>query len=94
MQIHSLQPTGAAQSVHRTASVKPAGPVPSTPAVHSVSTDQLDLSAEAQQLGQSQPASGIRSEKVAALREAIASGRYETPEKMSAALDRMLDTFA
>ncbi len=57
--------------------------------------DQLDLSPEAQSLGQAsgadQPSSDIRTEKVAALRRAIADGTYETPEKMSLALDRLLD---
>ena len=33
----------------------------------------------------------IRSEKVAEIRAAIASGSYETEEKISAALDRFLD---
>ena len=100
MQIHSLQSTSAAHSVQRTAAAKPTSPVQSAPAANSAFTDQLDLSAEAQQIGEtqqlgaSQATAGIRTEKVAALRQAIADGSYETPEKMSAALDRMLDTFA
>lgn len=57
--------------------------------------DQLDLSPEAQALGQAigadQPSSDIRTDKVAALRRAIAEGTYDTPEKMSLALDRLLD---
>jgi anti-sigma28 factor (negative regulator of flagellin synthesis) len=63
--------------------------------------DQLDLSAEAQQISQLQATSGteavsggIRTEKVAAIRQAISEGTYETPEKISAALDQLLDTFA
>lgn len=57
--------------------------------------DQLDLSPEAQSLGQPQAlessSTDIRTEKVAALRRAIADGSYETPEKLDAALDRLLD---
>ncbi|MEY4565254.1 MAG: hypothetical protein RLY14_224, partial [Planctomycetota bacterium] len=34
---------------------------------------------------------GIRTEKVAALRRAIAEGNYDTPDRMSAALDRLLE---
>ncbi len=98
MQIHGLQSASAAQLAQRANTAKPAGPVQSAPAASSVPPDQLDLSAEAQQIGQSQSASesssAMRMDKVAALRQAIASGSYETPEKMSQALDRMLDTFA
>ncbi len=66
--------------------------------------DELDLSAEAQALGNASGLSapgdiaaadgGIRTEKVAALRRAIADGTYDTPERMSAALDRFLDEYA
>jgi len=100
MQINSLQSTSAAQTVQRTLAAKPASPVQAAPAVQSSFTDQLDLSAEAQALGQTQSvgatqsSDGIRTEKVAALRQAIANGSYETPEKLSSALDKMLDTFA
>ncbi len=35
----------------------------------------------------------IRHEKVAEIRQQIASGTYETPEKLDLALDRLLDEF-
>jgi flagellar biosynthesis anti-sigma factor FlgM len=98
MQIHSLQPTSAVQSANRPNATKAASPVQSTTSASALPTDQLDLSTEAQQIGQNQSVTansdGIRTEKVAALRQAIASGAYETPEKLSSALDKMLDTFA
>lgn len=57
--------------------------------------DQLDLSPEAQSLGQAtgadQASSDIRTDKVASIRRAIADGSYDTPEKLDAALDRLLD---
>ena len=97
MQIQGLQATSAAQPTNRTQSAKPANPVESTSPAPAT-TDQLDLSPEAQALSASQAAgqteAGIRADKVASIRQAIADGTYETPEKMSAALDRMLDTFA
>ena len=37
---------------------------------------------------------GIRWDKVNALRDAIASGNYETTERLSGAIDNMLDAFA
>ena len=98
MQINHLQSTANIQSINRTPAAKSAGPA-AAPAASPVA-DQLDLSPEAQALGQSnqlgasQGAEGIRTERVNALRQAIQSGNYETPEKLSAALDRLLDTFA
>ena len=53
--------------------------------------DQLDISAEAQMLSQT---GDIRSDRVAGLRAQIATGQYETPEKIDAAVERMLDEFA
>ncbi|WP_068265863.1 flagellar biosynthesis anti-sigma factor FlgM [Rubripirellula obstinata] len=67
--------------------------------------DQLDLSSTSStsamsgvnRLASASPIAGggeIRLDKVANLRREIASGNYETPEKLDAALDRMLDSFA
>ena len=60
--------------------------------------DQLDLSPEAQALSASsdagnvqQASSDIRTDKVAALRRAIADGTYDTEDRMSAALDKLLE---
>ena len=50
--------------------------------------DQLEISAEAQAM---QSSGGIRNERVAEVREQIASGRYETAEKLDAAVERLLD---
>lgn len=97
MQINSLQSVSSAQSLLRSSGSKPTGPVQS-PAQVNPALDQLDLSAEAQELLSSgsvaSSADGeIRMDRVASLRQAIADGTYETPERLSAALDRMLDTF-
>lgn len=99
MQIQGLHQASGIQPINRSSTAKAAEPVQSSAAVNSASSDQLDLSPEAQAISQSQAAGasetqGIRTEKVAALRQAIANGTYETPEKLSAALDQMLDTFA
>jgi negative regulator of flagellin synthesis FlgM len=101
MQIHSLQSTSAAQTVNRLSQPHPGSNSVGVSSVAHSAVDELELSSEAQQISQSQGigstqgvTTGIRAEKVAALREAIASGAYETPERMSAALDKLLDTFA
>lgn len=98
MQINGLQAANAVFSPSRTANSKPAEPVQSVQSA-SGAVDQLDLSAEAQQLLSAQGAASsgegdIRLDRVASLRQAIAEGTYDTPERMSAALDRFLDAYA
>ena len=54
--------------------------------------DQLDLSSEAQAViagGESQQAG--RTERIAEIRRGIADGSYDSPERLTAALDRFLD---
>ncbi|MCA9125461.1 MAG: flagellar biosynthesis anti-sigma factor FlgM [Planctomycetales bacterium] len=100
MQIHGLQQAQTIHAIQRPNSASSTGPVQATNASRPIAEDQLDLSIEAQQLTFAQDVTangenaGIRTEKVAAIRQAIADGSYETPEKLSAALDSLLDTFA
>ncbi len=62
-----------------------------TKASMSMPVDQLDLSPEALGVSDSNGAGEVfRADKVASLREAIASGEYDTDEKLDAALDIML----
>jgi anti-sigma28 factor (negative regulator of flagellin synthesis) len=54
--------------------------------------DQLELSPEALGIGESNSSSEVfRADKVAALRNAIATGDYDTDEKLNAAFEIMLD---
>ncbi len=100
MQINSLQSTQSAQSLAGTQRARPS--LASEPAASSsaIPTDQLDLSAEAQALsdvqasGSTAASTGIRQDRVDSIRQAIANGSYESPEKLSGALDRLLDSFA
>lgn len=102
MQIHSLQSTTATQSVNRSQPLQAGGKPEGASSIRSAAaSDELELSSEAQQISQAQAlgqtdraSDGIRTEKVAALREAISNGSYETSENLSAALDKLLDTFA
>lgn len=84
------------------ATAGPQRPQPNRPAEISgkpsaAPVDQLDLSAAASGASRidmsSQVAGGgeIRIDRVAQLRREIADGSYETPEKLDAALDRLLD---
>lgn len=81
--VHSAQPI---QAPHRT---PPAAPPPSTSRVSGA--DQLDISPEADMLSRLRGIPDIRADRVAELRAAIASGSYETEEKVGVALDRLLD---
>lgn len=96
MQIHGLHQAHATQSVANNSSVKSTAPAQVSESSQSAHIDQLDLSPEALAISQSQATEtgGIRLDKVSALRQAIADGTYETPERLSAAIDKMLDTFA
>ncbi|MCR9295291.1 MAG: flagellar biosynthesis anti-sigma factor FlgM [bacterium] len=95
MQIHGLHQSQATQSIHAAQNSRPASKAIGADAPQPAQADQLDLSPEALAISRSEAASTseIRMEKVAAIRQAIADGVYETPEKLSLALDKMLDTF-
>lgn len=85
--ISTAQATGAAQRPQMqppadSGASRLAGPV-----------DQLDLSSAAQAAGTTASAGAgeIRTDRVAELRRQIASGTYDTPQRLDAALERMLD---
>ena len=56
--------------------------------------DQLELSGEAQRLMQVQQAPEARADRVAEIRAQIQAGRYESMEKVSVAVDRLLNELA
>ena len=62
--------------------------------VASAPVDQLDISVEAQAMTGMDGGAGIRADRVAELRAEIASGEYETAERLDMAVSRMLDAIA
>jgi negative regulator of flagellin synthesis FlgM len=60
----------------------------------SAAADQLDISHEADLVSRTRDVPDIRADRVADIRAAIAAGEYETDDKLSVALDRLLDEFA
>jgi negative regulator of flagellin synthesis FlgM len=56
--------------------------------------DQLDISPEADFVAQVRDLPDVRADRVAAIRAQIASGTYETAEKLDLALNRLLDEIA
>jgi anti-sigma28 factor (negative regulator of flagellin synthesis) len=54
--------------------------------------DQIEFSAEAEAILSGETSSEFRADKVASIRQQIASGNYDTDEKLSLAFDRLLDS--
>jgi len=55
--------------------------------------DQLELSPEALAVSGGQSTETFRADKVAQMREAIASGKYDSDEMLEKAFDRMLQRY-
>ena len=88
--VSTTAPTTGAQRLQPQKSAEPA----SAPRA-STQVDKLDISNHVNRLDASATVGGdIRIDRVADLRRQIASGNYDTPEKMDAALSRFLDGFA
>jgi negative regulator of flagellin synthesis FlgM len=83
--IHAAHPANAP---HRLQATQNAGPA------NSYGVDQLDISPEADFVAQVRDLPEIREDRVAAIRAQIASGTYETADKLDAALSRLLDEIA
>ena len=59
----------------------------------STPVDQLDISPEADLVSRARSTPDIRQDLVARIRSEIAAGKYETEEKISGAVDALLDEF-
>ena len=100
MQINGLQSAQSIQSLTSTQRSKPSQAAEPLAASSAIPADQLDLSPEAQALsdvqsaGATEASTGIRQDRVDSIRQAIANGTYESPDKLSGALNRLLDSFA
>jgi negative regulator of flagellin synthesis FlgM len=83
--VHSAQPVNAPHRMAATQAVK---------ASYAGGVDELDISPEADFVAQARELPEIREDRVAAIRAQIASGTYETADKLDAALSRLLDEIA
>jgi len=73
---------------------KPAGSsTPQAAAPPGAAPDQVEISPIAQLLHKIAQLPDIRAEQVEQIRQQIAAGGYETPEKLSLALDRLLEEY-
>jgi negative regulator of flagellin synthesis FlgM len=90
--VSTAAPTTGAQRTPSTKSAEPTALARSASPI-----DKLDISNHTNRLeSTSSPTVGgdIRIDRVADLRRQIASGNYDTPEKLDVALSRLLDDFA
>ncbi len=100
MQIYGPYRVSATQAGSGPQRSQPQKPAEQPSKTSAAAADQLDLSAGASAVNRLQstsPVAGggeIRIDRVAEIRRQIADGSYETPEKLDAALDRLLDQLA
>ncbi|MEN6458475.1 MAG: flagellar biosynthesis anti-sigma factor FlgM [Thermoguttaceae bacterium] len=82
-QMHGSQPIGGPHGV------RPNQPMarPAAPQI----ADEVDISDAARLVEQVQQMPDIREDRVAAVRQQIAAGTYETGDKLNIALERLLD---
>ncbi len=93
MQIHGPSQLHGAQSIHGPHSARSVESSPSTPSTQPAS-DRLDISEAGQIASQLAEIPDIRADRVESIRAALANGTYETGDKLSTALDRLLDEIA
>ncbi len=104
MQIYGPFRVSTTQSTQSAGQTPPTAPTAPTGKPTATPVDQLDLSSSGNvggatsvnRLAATSDVSGgqIRTDRVADIRRQIADGNYDTPEKLDAALERMLDQFA
>ena len=92
MQIYGSSQIHGAQNIHSPHSTRSVAP-PSTTGAASIG-DRLDISEAGQIAGRLADVPEIRAERVQELRSAILDGSYESDDKLSTALDRLLDEIA
>ena len=92
MQIYGPSQIHGAQNVNAPHSARAAGPA-AAPESSSIG-DRLDISEAGQIAGRLADVPDIRADRVQELRAAIQSGNYETADKLSTAVDRLLDEIA
>jgi negative regulator of flagellin synthesis FlgM len=92
MQIYGPSQIHGAQSINAPHAARPAREV-SAPEPTMVS-DHLDISEAGQIASRLADVPDIRADRVQELRSAILNGTYETEDKLSTALDRLLDEIA
>jgi negative regulator of flagellin synthesis FlgM len=92
MHIHGTTHVHGPQGVNAPHFTQRAQPSQQTPSAKAA--DRVDISPAAEAVVQAAESGQIRQDLVNSIRAQIAAGTYETPAKLDAALDRMLDEIA
>jgi negative regulator of flagellin synthesis FlgM len=93
MQVHGPSQIHGAQHIsgpHATRGVQPQAPASTAASIG----DRLDISEAGQIASRLAEVPDIRADRVQELRTAILNGTYETEDKISTAIDRLLDEIA
>jgi flagellar biosynthesis anti-sigma factor FlgM len=91
----SISPIGSNSPITRLQGSKATSQVQGSQDVDSGSaTDTVEISDAARYLGELKKLPDVREAKVREAREAIASGRFETPERIDGTVDRLLSELA
>ena len=93
MQIHGLGQVHGPQQIKAPHTHQPSRPV-DAPRGDNINIDQLDISPEADLVSRAREVPDIRQDRVDEIRQQIASGAYESNEKLDIALSRLLDELA
>jgi len=86
-----IAPIGPSIGAASTASIHRSTPVRQSESSARPTIDRVDLSDHARHLERLRTMPDVREEKVQSIRASIERGTYETPERMQAALRRLLD---
>lgn len=89
MQIQGTTHVHGPQSIN--APHRAQAPQPAAPSSNATGADQLDISREADMVSRARELPEVRTDRVADIRAQIQAGTYETPDKLDAALGRLLD---
>jgi negative regulator of flagellin synthesis FlgM len=89
MYIHGLSQVHGPQSISPPHAARPTEPTarPESPQI----ADEVDISEAARLAEQIRQMPEMREDRIDSVRSQIAEGTYETPDKLSVALDRLLD---
>ena len=90
MQINGVGGAGAAWSVGAN---RPVASPQATPAAEGVMSprDEVEISSLGQMLDEASRTGSLREQRLAQIKSAIEAGVYETPEKLEAAVSRMIE---
>jgi len=88
MEVRGLGSVSGAAHVGRVAGA--AAPAQSAPTQFVAPQDEVEISSAARMLDAANRTGGVREQRLEQIKAAIAAGTYDTPEKLSIAVERML----